>query len=188
MMRWMQRNGVTCTTADLYSDADLRLDIQATGLEDSSYDVVIANHVLEHVDDFRKALQEVHRILRSNGFFICSFPMDPKVDLIDEEIEPLSEKERIHRFGQNDHKRVFGMKADKLLNRKGAATPRVKAFMSVGRNGPLSHAIKYGRSVGQLDIGTKIVPMTDQTMSADAVKRLRALLPESAKEIFPTKQ
>ena len=80
------------------------------------------------------------------------------------------------------------LKADKLLNRKGAATPRVKAFMSVGRNGPLSHAIKYGRSVGQLDIGTKIVPMTDQTMSADAVKCLRALLPESAKEIFPTKQ
>ena len=60
--------------------------------------------------------------------------------------------------------------------------------MSVGRNGPLSHAIKYGRSVGQIDIGTKIVPMTDQTMSTDAVKRLRALLPESAKEIFPTKQ
>ena len=77
------------------------------------------------------------------------------------------------------------LKADKLLNRKGAGTPRVKAFMSVGRYGPLTHAIKYGRSVGQQDIGTVIVPMTDKTMSADAVKRLRALLPESAKEIFP---
>lgn len=119
MMRWMHRNGVTCTTADLYSDTDLRLDIQATGLKDSSYDVVIANHVLEHVDDFRKALQEVYRILRSNGFFICSFPMDPKVDLIDEETEPLSEKESIHRFGQNDHKRVFGMGADKFLTEAG---------------------------------------------------------------------
>ena len=77
------------------------------------------------------------------------------------------------------------LKADKILNRKGADTPRVKAFMSVGRYGPLSHAIKYGRSVRQQDIGTVIVPMTDKTMSADAVKRLRALLPESAKEIFP---
>ena len=77
------------------------------------------------------------------------------------------------------------LKADKLLNRKGIGTPRVKAFMSVGRYGPLSHAVKYGRSVGQQDIGTVIVPMTDKTMSPDAVKRLRALLPESAKEIFP---
>ena len=119
MMRWMKRNGINCTTADLYAAADLRLDIQATGVEGSSYDVVIANHVLEHVDDFRKALQEVHRILKPTGFFICSFPMDPKVDLLDEEAEPLSEAERIRRFGQNDHKRVFGMKADKFLSEAG---------------------------------------------------------------------
>ena len=77
------------------------------------------------------------------------------------------------------------LKKDGILNSKGASSPRVKAFMSVGRYGPLSHAVKYGRSVGQQDIGTVIVPMTDKTMSADAVKRLRALLPESAKEIFP---
>lgn len=116
MMRWMERNGITCTTADLNtSGVDLQLDIQATELEDDSYDVVIANHVLEHVDDFRKALQEVRRILKPAGFFICSFPMDPKIELVDEESEPLSDVERIKRFGQNDHKRVFGMKADKLL-------------------------------------------------------------------------
>ena len=115
MMRWMERNGITCTTADLYSSGDLKLDIQNTGLDDSSYDVVIANHVLEHVDVYRNALAEVQRILKPNGFFICSFPMDPKVELLDEETEPLSEMERIRRFGQSDHKRVFGMKAEKLL-------------------------------------------------------------------------
>lgn len=120
MMRWMNRNGITYTTADLYTGGvDLKLDLQATGLEDASYDVIIANHVLEHVDDFRKALTEVHRILKTSGFFICSFPMDPKVDLIDEETEPLSETERIRRFGQNDHKRVFGMNADQFLTEAG---------------------------------------------------------------------
>ena len=116
MMRWMKRNDVACNTADIMgSGVDMKLDIQSTGLKDSSYDVVIANHVLEHVDDFRIALREVHRILKPNGFFICSFPMDSKIELVDEETEPLSEAERIKRFGQNDHKRVFGMKADKLL-------------------------------------------------------------------------
>lgn len=120
MMRWMKRNGITCTTADLMvGGVDLKVDIQNTGIETGSYDVVIANHVLEHVDDFRKALREVRRILKSDGFFICPFPMDPKVDLLDEETEPLSEAECIRRFGQNDHKRVFGMKAEKFLSEAG---------------------------------------------------------------------
>ncbi len=99
----------------------MKLDIQDTGLNDDSQDVVIANHVLEHVDDFRLALKEVYRIIKPNGFFICSFPMDPKVDFLDEEEEPLSEAERIQRFGQNDHKRVFGMKADHFLEEVGFA-------------------------------------------------------------------
>lgn len=115
MIQWMDRNGVSFITADLYAEADLKLDIQETGFPDESYDVIIANHVLEHVDDFRKALQEMRRILRKGGVFICSFPMDQNIELLDEEAEPLSEAERIKRFGQNDHKRVFGMKADRFL-------------------------------------------------------------------------
>ena len=119
MTLWMNRNEITYTTADLYDKADLKLDIQDTGLPDASYEIVIANHVLEHVDDFRKALREMKRILKPGGSFICSFPMDPKVELLDEEEEPLPSEERIKRFGQNDHKRVFGMKADQFLTEVG---------------------------------------------------------------------
>ena len=123
----MQRKGITCTTADLQrSDTALKLDIQATGLPDASYDVIIANHVLEHVDDFRKALKEMYRILRPNGCFICSFPIDPKIELLDEEEVPLSAEERRLRFGQNDHKRVFGMKVDKFLIETGFEVETIK--------------------------------------------------------------
>lgn len=111
MIRWMKRNGVACKTADLYIKADLKLDIQDTGMASDSYDVVIANHVLEHVDDIRIALKEVYRILKPNGLFICSFPIDPKVELLIEENGHLVNEERIHRFGQYNHKRVFGVKA-----------------------------------------------------------------------------
>ena len=119
MMQWMKRNGITCTTADLCNPADLRIDIQATGLPEASWDVVICNHVLEHVDDFRLALKELYRILRPGGRLICSFPMDPKVELVCEEVNELSPEERIRRFGQYDHKRVFGMHADQLLAEAG---------------------------------------------------------------------
>lgn len=126
MSLWMKRNHVACTTADLLSAADLKLDIQETGLPDGSYDVIIANHVLEHVDDFRAALKEVQRILRQNGFFICSFPMDPSIELLDEEEEPLTAEERRRRFGQNDHKRVFGMNADRFLTDDGFTVEKIE--------------------------------------------------------------
>ena len=126
MMLWMKRNRVKCTTADLFQKADLTLDIQKTGLPDESYDLIIANHVLEHVDDFREALKEIHRILRPNGFFICSFPMDPKVETLDEDESIKTDEMRLSRYGQNDHKRLFGLKADHLLADAGFSVTVIK--------------------------------------------------------------
>jgi glutamate racemase len=76
------------------------------------------------------------------------------------------------------------LKEDGVLSAKGPGKPRVKAFMSVGRNGPLSDEVKYGRPTGLKDIGTDIVPMTRKTMSEQAVKRLFELLPVSGREVF----
>ena len=126
MILWMKRNGVKYKTADLYKEADLMLDIQNTRFSEQSYDIIIANHVLEHVDDFRLALSEMYRILRNSGSFICSFPMDPKIELIDEDPSVTTPEERLRRFGQNDHKRVFGMKADQFLTEAGFTVERIE--------------------------------------------------------------
>ena len=122
---WMRRNRVICTTADLYKDADLRLDIHDTHLPDSSYDIIICNHVLEHVEDFRKALKEMYRVLRPSGSFICSFPMDPSIELVDEDPTVKTEEERLRRFGQNDHLRVFGMHPEQFLTDAGFVVERI---------------------------------------------------------------
>ena len=122
---WLKRNNISYTTADLYRDADLKLDIQETGLPDESYDVIICNHVLEHVDNFRIALKEMFRILRNGGSFICSFPMDPKINLLDEDPSVQTAEERLRRFGQHDHKRIFGMNADCFLTEVGFAVEKI---------------------------------------------------------------
>ena len=119
MSLWMKRNEIKCTTADLNETADLNIDIQNTGLQNESCDVIVCNHVLEHAADFRKALEEIYRILRQGGSFICSFPMDPNIELLDEDPRVQTEEARRRRFGQVDHLRVFGMKADRFLSDAG---------------------------------------------------------------------
>lgn len=126
MMLWMKRNGVHCTTADLKNRADLQLDIQNTGLDSESYDIVICNHVLEHVGNFRAALREIYRILRPAGLFLCSFPMDPKVELLDEDASITTAERRLQRFGQVDHLRVFGMNAGRFLEEAGFRVQEIK--------------------------------------------------------------
>ena len=120
MVTWLKANKISFTTADLFDEfTDLRLDIQATGLPDDSYDVIICNHVLEHVDDYMKALAEVRRVLRHDGIFICSFPISPDVEYVDEDPSVTDEPGRLKRYGQSDHVRLFGMKADSFIEKAG---------------------------------------------------------------------
>jgi 2-polyprenyl-3-methyl-5-hydroxy-6-metoxy-1,4-benzoquinol methylase len=67
----------------LYETADLRqasvthrADINQVPLPDASYDVVIAHHVLEHVDNDRQAMSELFRLLRPGGLAVLSVPIN----------------------------------------------------------------------------------------------------------------
>ena len=119
MRMWMDRNGIKSITADLYSPADLKLNIEDTGLEGNSYDLIICNHVLEHVSDYMKALRELHRIIRPAGKVIISFPVDQNLSSVYEDPSITTEKDRIKCFGQNDHLRVFGIDSPKMLESVG---------------------------------------------------------------------
>lgn len=85
-----------------------RMDIQAMELPDASVDLLIANHVLEHVDDDRQALAEIGRVLRPSGHAILQVPYCPKLTatLSDPGIDdPRSRREM---YGQEDHVRLYG--------------------------------------------------------------------------------
>ena len=55
-------------------DVDLKLDIQNIDCDDNSYDLILSNHVLEHVLDDMKALNELYRILKPKGLAIITVP------------------------------------------------------------------------------------------------------------------
>lgn len=96
-------------TADLESPlADLHFDIQQIPLADESVDVVICNHLMEHVADDRQAMRELHRILRRGGWAVLLSPveLDRTTTFEDDTITDPAERTRI--FGQYDHRRIYG--------------------------------------------------------------------------------
>ncbi len=79
-------------------------------VEDDSYDIIICSHVLEHVEDDKKALRELRRILKPDGMILFLVPVDLSCEGIDE-AWGLSEEENWKRFGQGDHCRRYGKQA-----------------------------------------------------------------------------
>lgn len=49
-----------------------RMDIQNISFENETFDIVIANMLLHHVNDIDKAISEVNRVLKKGGIFYCA--------------------------------------------------------------------------------------------------------------------
>lgn len=108
--RFRKMKNLEYTTADLESPiADVHFDVQEIPFQDHSYDIVICNHVLEHVEDDAKAMNEIYRVLKPNGFAILQVPMDTDnpVTMEDSSVTDPKERERLYR--QKDHVRLYGL-------------------------------------------------------------------------------
>lgn len=98
------------TTADLYSPiADVKADITKLPFENDSFDVIFCNHVLEHIKDDTKAMQELYRVMKPDGFGIFQIPQDVSRATTFEDDSITDPKERAKIFGQYDHVRVYGL-------------------------------------------------------------------------------
>ncbi len=96
-------------TADLESPlAQLHFDVQQIPLADESFDMIICNHLLEHVEDDRKAMRELHRILRRGGMALLLSPVELTRERTFEDDTITDPAERTRIFGQYDHRRIYG--------------------------------------------------------------------------------
>ncbi|MBI9035515.1 MAG: methyltransferase domain-containing protein [Bacteroidales bacterium] len=92
-----------------YYDQDvINLDLLDINKADESVDIVICNHVLEHIEDDRKAIKELFRILTPGGWGILQVPISPIIQTTLEQ-KTDSDQERENLFGQHDHVRLYGL-------------------------------------------------------------------------------
>ncbi|MBT3408030.1 methyltransferase domain-containing protein [Candidatus Woesearchaeota archaeon] len=109
-----------------YIDADLN-KIRATHemnltniiFKDNYFDIIICNHVLEHIENDGKAIKELYRVLKPNGWAILQVPISENLKNTFENNKIKSKKERLKFFGQSDHVRIYAKDYKKRLTQKG---------------------------------------------------------------------
>lgn len=107
--RFKKQSNLDYTTTDLLSPlADVKADICNLPFEDNSYDIIFCNHVLEHIPDDTKAMQELYRVMKPRGWGIFQIPQDLNREKTFEDNSITDKKERAKIFGQYDHVRVYG--------------------------------------------------------------------------------
>jgi len=107
--RFRQMKNLDYTTTDLFSPlADVKADICDLPFADNTYDLILCNHVLEHIPDDTKAMQELYRVLKPGGMGIFQIPQDLKREKTFEDDSITDAKQRAEIFGQYDHVRVYG--------------------------------------------------------------------------------
>ena len=124
-------------TADLMNArAMIRMDITDINYPDDSFDIIFCNHVLEHVSDDRKAMRELRRVLKQNGFAILLVPITAEVTFEDPTVTDPNERMRL--FGQEDHVRRYGPDYVDRLRGSGFAVQTICA-RDLARQDQLEH-------------------------------------------------
>lgn len=112
-------------SADIEGDnVDIKVDIINTPFEKETFNLILCSHVLEHVNDDRKALKELLRILKPDGTALIIIPVERESTFEDPSIT--NPEERLKIFGQRDHVRIYG---EDFINRLIESGFKVKTYL-----------------------------------------------------------
>ena len=147
LKRFRKLKHLQYTTTDLNSPiADVKADICDLPFEDNAYDFIICNHVLEHIPNDTKAMQELYRVLAPGGTAILQVPYDKNRAATFEDNSITDRDERARIFGQYDHVRIYGMDYFKKLGAIGFQADAVDYTASLSE----AEITKYRLPKGEL--------------------------------------
>lgn len=107
--RFKKMKHLDYVTTDLNSPlADVKADICNLPFKNDEFDMILCNHVLEHIPDDTKAMQELYRVMKVGGIGIFQIPQDLSRATTFQDNSITDKKERAKIFGQYDHVRIYG--------------------------------------------------------------------------------
>jgi len=100
--------GENYLTADLYDDnAKIKMDITSIEYPDESFDFIYCSHVLEHIVEDKKAMRELNRVLKKDGWAILLVPIMTNGPT-EEDFSITTSEERMRSYGHPEHVRNYG--------------------------------------------------------------------------------
>ncbi|TDN68011.1 glycosyltransferase [Paraburkholderia sp. BL10I2N1] len=90
------------------SPAHRKINVESLDFPGGYFDLIICNHVLEHVDNPAQAIAEFSRCLTPTGHLVAQTPYSPVLKHTFELNRPVSGAFATRYFGQDDHVRLFG--------------------------------------------------------------------------------
>lgn len=154
MKQFENIHGNDYVTGDIESPlAKVKMDIHKIPFAEGYFDVVLCNHVLEHVDNDIEAMREINRVLKPGGWAIMQVPFfSPVPDTTQEDRSVNTATQREKLYGQDDHVRKFGKDYPDRIQRAGL-TPVLDHLSS---DIPETVRIRHGITAGEtLYIGVK---------------------------------
>lgn len=118
--RLQEQNNIHYVSSDLFDPrVMIKADITNMPFKDNSFDVILCNHVLEHIIDDGRAMREIYRMLKPNGWAILQVPIEYDRAETYEDPTIISEANRLKAFHQKDHVRIYGTDYKKRLQHAG---------------------------------------------------------------------
>ena len=123
-----------------YPSHVLNMSILDIPYPENTFDLVICNHVLEHVKDDDFAMKEILRVLKTGGQAILQVPISSILPETFEDYKITDPKQREIVFGQFNHIRIYGQDYTKRLEKSG---------FSVNQINISSEYVKYGLNINE---------------------------------------
>ena len=146
--RFKNMKNLDYVTTDLNSPlAEVEADICHLPFYDDEFDVILCNHVLEHIPDDTKAMQELYRVLKPGGMGVFQIPQDLSREKTFEDDSITDKKERSKIFGQYDHVRIYGRDYFDKLRRIGFKVEEVDYTTNLSKEEITKYCLAKGEII-----------------------------------------
>lgn len=157
LVRALARTPVGTVTSDIKPGrGDLAADLAALPFPQAAFDLIYCSHVLEHVDDDRAAMAELHRVVDRDGVVLVQVPVAGAHTVEDPSIT--SAAARLQAFGQEDHVRLYGMDVTNRLEEAGFSVTVLRARELFDRREVLRFGIEPEDMLFQCTPAARVAP------------------------------